>query len=87
VGPKQEPELLDQALFRETIERKIRSQCRGSCKSCGAAYGGTTGAYGTWDDLASWVFGYCSNRCRLAAGEPKQFDIEAALKILFPEAN
>jgi hypothetical protein len=76
----------DQALFRETIERRVRERCRGSCRFCRSPYGGSS-SYGGWDDLASWIFGYCSNRCRLAAGEPQQFDIEAALKVLYSDSN
>jgi hypothetical protein len=77
----------DQALFRETIERKIRERCQGACHYCKRAYGGATGTYGTWDDLASWIFGYCSNVCRRAAGEPAEFDLEDALRVLMRDAN
>jgi hypothetical protein len=76
----------DQALFRETIERRVRARCEGACRYCQGLYGGTA-KYDTWDDLASWVFGFCSNKCRLAAGEPQQFDLDAALKVLFPDSN
>ena len=74
-----------QAIFRETIERNVRARCQGSCRYCQAVYGGPTGRYEEWDDLASWIFGYCSNKCRLAAGEPREFDIDKALSVLFPQ--
>ena len=88
MAPKQKSPVAEEALlFQEGIERRVRERCAGVCRSCGTAYGGASGTYGSWDDLASWIFGYCSNRCRLAAGEPERFDIEAALKALFPDSN
>jgi hypothetical protein len=74
-------------LFRTTIERQVRLTCHGSCRTCQAAYGGPDSRYDEWDDLASWIFGYCSNRCRLAAGEPREFDIDRALALLIPNPS
>ena len=71
-------------LFRATVERKVRLSCQGSCRICQAPYGGPDTPYEEWPDLASWIFGYCSDRCRLAAGEPREFNIDRALQILFP---
>jgi hypothetical protein len=76
-----------QELFRTTIEENVRRRCQGSCRFCGSPYGGPDLPYGDWEDLASWIFGHCSFHCRLAAGEPRQFDMERALKILHPDGN
>ena len=87
MGDKRDPEVLDEAFFRDTIELAVRTRCHGSCKFCKSSYGGPTARFDGWEGLASRIFGYCSNRCRLAAGEPQPFDIQAAMKILFPNAN
>jgi hypothetical protein len=87
VAGNRQTDVIDQQLFRETIEQNVRARCHGKCRFCAAEFGGATGTYDEWEDLASWVFGYCSNKCRLGAGEPAQFDIDAALKVLYPDAN
>jgi hypothetical protein len=77
----------DYELFRTTVEKNVRRQCHGQCHVCGSPYGGPDLPYKEWEDLASWVFGYCTNRCRRAAGEPAEFDIDAAMKVLFPHPS
>lgn len=83
---KAEPPV-DEAFVRATVEQTIRARCQGACKYCRASYGGRDAAPAGWDDVASWIFGYCCNRCRRAAGEPRELDIDAALAVLYPKPS
>lgn len=74
-------------LFKTTVEANVRRRCHGTCLFCDAPYGGPGATQEAWEDLASWIFGHCSFRCRLAAGEPREFDMQRALAILFPDAS
>jgi len=71
----------------EELEARVRRRCQGTCGHCGTPYGGSNVPYGDWKDLFSWMFGHCSLRCRLAAGEAREFDVQKAVSILYPEAS
>jgi hypothetical protein len=85
--PGEDETIVNDAFVRATVEQRIRALCKGSCKYCGGSYGAPSDRYGEWDDLASWIFGYCRNRCRLAAGEPSELDIDAAIAVLYPQPS
>jgi hypothetical protein len=71
--------------LRQAIEFRAR-QCKGVCRSCGARFGGNAVGLEMMD-LLSWIYDYCSNRCRRDAGEPEPFDLEEGMRRLSSKSS